>query len=825
MGAEEALEIYKSKRKFRPPFAATFGGPDPGAERALEIFKEGEFTEEDLARRFVGQESIIAGDPLPASSRFWISLMGDTEEERQAAFNQIYPSGEMLRVPSTDIVLYRTKPDENFRKVDTGFMESVAAGGGMAREALGDIAEIAGSDAFEATFEVIAGRGAGGFVVKLLKAAGGAGLGTFAQEGLQKAAGTQREEPGQVARRAAGEAGISIVGGTVGAALGAGVNVAGKGAIFEPTPEGAKAFRAARRLRREGIEVEDPLPIQVIDVPIVRLLGRQSAALVPTIGRAIKKNNEILNRSMRSLSNRAERARIVARSVRFVEDVSDKTRRFVQEYVKFKPKNPRRAAEEARRVVNAWWESTGRNVDELYDLARAVDEPSFDLAPALNEARRLRRGVRGAGQISEETGERLPPVQTRDIPSELDRELRKLERLDPSLPSDVPDTDSPVGVLREIRSNLSDLALPDPAVGPRRINRDAARLIKAIDEVLDNPTNLGDGAFASRWRAARKAASKRFSTREQIAVADLLRTERLSQFGESLARPGAFDSLVMIARTSGNEALNPIRDAFRTQLITDPFDITKTLDSFDKPTLGILMDSSERKVWREAGKRFDDLNRSNLRKALDQQTRLEPFIESLIDNPSTAGIDALARMVSDSGGTRSPLGRSLRASIMDTIWKRAHVVDQTGFRKLSSKKLNTVIDDFNARGVLQFLELGEKKILRNIEILQRVAEVIADAGTSIQAASAAAGIRTLDREAVQTVLEQIGVGRLMTTDAGRRLIVGIGKSKKLVPSDVARLLGSVAATLGTEVPNADEERLKRLERFHGTQSAPAGGTP
>ncbi len=812
--ADGAAERIAERTRPRTFFgeSAGLGGPGGAAERVANgvARRSRGVSDEEFAARQVGQET-ISGESITAGQRFLMGLLGDTFEEREAVFKQTNPGGELVEISGTDITLFRNDPTEQFRRINQPFLESVISPGFL-KETGRDISGIIGAEGPNIVGEAVGlavGKrpGGGRFLKDLLRiGAGGAG-GEIAQQKVQEVAGTQRETSGEIGTRVVQEGVISVIGQTVGAGAGAALNLARGKAIFSITPEGARAIKAAERLG-----VDEPLPIQLVDSPFLKILGKQAQALLPRINRALRKQQEQLRAALRSASNRISRTRLLGNAARAMETANREVKSLLLSVSRSGRKNYRQAAQGLEEVVTKWWRSSGDTVDALYNNSRAIEEPRFDLTPALEAAERVSEGVKGVGRGGE-------AVQLRSIEGQLTKAVETIKQLDPDLPT-VEGFASPLEVLRELRANLRDLTLPGPE-GPRRSNALARELRDAVEEVIENASHQSPEAVAA-YKKAQKAAAQRFQTREQAAVIDLLNTEQPSAFARSLVNPGSVDNLIALTRAGGKDALEEVQDLFISDLQRDPAGITAKLASFDEPTLNLLLPKDKRAVVKRAAKQMDELVASNIPKAVGRQTRIRNFVKDLIDTDATASLRALSGVISRRGGRDGPLGKSVRAAIIDEVWQRSQVVLESssglgaGFRKIDAKRLNAVLDDFNERGVLQFLTIGEKKLLRNTQLVQQVADAFAaDAGVSIAASSAVAGGRQLSPSAFRTFFENFTVGKFMVGERGRDILIGTAAGRS-APTDTAmfKLIGAIAGNLTTtinaekDLPDDFEEKIK-----------------
>jgi hypothetical protein len=794
-------------------------------------------SDDDVARAYVGQESLIEGEPLGAGQRTLLSLLGDTPEEITAAARKyLDPDLEILPVPDTGVVLFRKAEGENYRKVDKGFVEGLVnegAVGELGRDTL-EFLRVAPIVAIELRF----GKGAGTFLKAAARMATGAMLGEAGMQKLQTTLGTQRQTLGEVLGSVGLEGITSVAGTTAGGVVGRGTNLGTRRvALIEPTQEGKEAFEASARLRAGGHPVEEPIPFQVVDVPIIKLFGRQSMALWPRLGRELRRIENALATTTKGLSNKSERIRLRHNVVQMVEKSSNDMLLLMDRALKHKPTDLPEAGRALIARTQDWWRTTGDAVSDLAARARAIEEPEFDLRPALNAVEDLSRGVRGAakeelqqvgvdaaGKPIMEMG-RGAPVRADKLPGPIADVIKRLNRLDPDMPIQVDEageriTAPAMDVLRNLRSELSDLMI-EPLEGGRREQALARKLYGAITEVMENPTNANP-EFLSAWSAMTHAASKRFTTRELMTVREALSRDAMpSDVADMVLTPGPkmFERLLQLSRAGGKETLQPIKDNFFKRLVDDPFRITETLAQYDRRSLGILMTRGEQRLIRSVAEKFDAISQSGLRETIEQQTRQRPFIEQLVNNPSSAAIDALHQVINRGGGPEAAVGRSVRSSIMDQIWINSHKI-QNGRRVLDGKKLMNTITDFKNSGVWDFLSREEQAIISDVKLMSRITDITADAGTSLMAASAAAGLRSFSVTAIQTILENFGVGRLMSSDAGRALVRGLGKTKPPLNENVFRMLGAAFATMAVDSRSSNkamsEEDIARLERIVGT---------
>lgn len=760
-------------------------------------------SDDDLVANMLGQESLADAVPDPGLRGF-LSIMGDTFEEQKLALARLRPEAEMIQIPAFDDVLFRDNREGQFRKLDPGFFEALGMAvrnaqdfyGGKSteefefqftQEGIADIADIAGDvpEILGETATLILFRRPGaGVMGDLMRMSVGGAAGEFGQQEAQTLAGTQLDTPEQQRRRATGAAVESIVGGTLGAAVGSAVNVFRGRGISNVPLEGVEAMTAAERIGTLPL-----LPSQVSDVPIIKLLGRQSQALVSRIGRYLTEQERRTTRALRAFVDPSARRQFVTQTTNAInqasKDIIDLTTRAA---AITNPRSFRDAGRALQQGIKQWWEATGRDVDNLYAAARSIEEPQFDASPAIAEAQKLVAGVQ-APTVAGGT------VRAGEIDPQLFSAAQRIAQIDPATQT--------VDTLRAFRQEIHDLTVPG-LLGERQGTAQAQGLKNAINAVLRDPANT-NSAFRQAYRAADESASRRFTTREQAAIVDITRHRSPSVLARDLAKPGRLDDLVIVRQAlerKSPEHFQRFTEAFRADLLKEPGNITARLNAFDQPTLNVLLTREQQSVMRSAGRQIDRLTSTGVQQARRNQTEIRGFFNDVLDNQNTAGVNALFDIMQKRGGKNTPFGRSTRATIIDEAVKRSVVTEQ-GVDRIDFNRLTSVLDDFDNRGVLRFLKPDEVNFLRDVQKVQDFSRLgVSGAGTSIQAAEAAASARTLSGAAILTIVENMGVGWWVTSAPGRRVLIGAGRS---APLDM-RLIRNIGAASANIVSDAERQQ-------------------
>ncbi len=756
--------------------------------------REKNISPEQFAATFVGQESL--GKPgAGVGTRALLSLFGDTFEEQKAAFESFNPKGELIKVPVSGLVIYRNNPSEKFRKVDAGFTElfgfSLTDAG---KEVLGDVADVAGEipNVVGEVAVLFAFRkpGAKQFLSDLLRVGGGGATGEALQQTAQTIKGTQRETGGEQLEEIVGASGQSLIGFTLGAGVAGGINVVRQAGVLQTLPGAQRAMRSAERLGTRSL-----LPNQASDVPIIGALGSQSRALSTRISRYIADQEARTAKAVKGLTNNTLRRRFVTDTVKAFNRAKDDIVDLAVQQTRTAASSFRKGGRALQKGVQAWWKTSGNDVDTLYATARSVQEPRFKIVGLKKNLDDIKQGV--VGQTEE--GSR---ITLNDLDPELLRVIDDIDKLDPNLPSVTLENGRVVGPteqLRALEKRLHDLTLAGPE-GPREAQAVAARVKGLIKGVLDDPANASP-EFRNAWKAARTSAAKRFETREKLAVIDVVRSETPTAMARKLAKPGKIDDLVVLKKIIPDKEFRQFTDAFKNDLFSDPGNITKRLAEFDSKTLNVLMSANEQAAMRQAGVKIDRLFSSGVQNAMRQQRQTRGFIRDIFDTNDTARINAFFDLVTKNGGKKSPFGRSSRAAIIDEIWRRSKV-DNRGVEVLDFNKLQSTLTDFGERGLLKFLDFGDVRILKSAEIVQDFSRVGADAGTSLQRASAVATLRGGGLEGLITVAENIGVGRMFTMQSVQKILLGKGRKD---PVDFIKIK-AMGAALGTIISDTESQK-------------------
>lgn len=721
----------------------------------------------------------------------------DTFAEKRAKFMDSFPGGDFIEVPEPQAesqrtplgrggstILFRKNQDEPFAELDAGVLDKF--------ELLGDLADLSG-ELPAAIVEAIVTRG-GSLVATALQLFVGTITGDAIKEVVQSLRGYQKETFTEQVERIGARGAISAgVGGPLTSMTMAGpINSLRGAASIRLLPNATAAQRAAQELHIPAL-----LPNQIASSPIIQRIGRQSRATVDTINRYIRRQAESAVRALSRLRD--------VDALKFAIGAPDGISRLHDEAVAqitLAAKSSKRSLTEGGEALQAglveYEDLSGAIVDRAYAVARQKGTPEFDIRPALAVARDIKAGVLGKAKDGSE-------VQLQEVAPAVKAEIAKLEALDPSLPTmTMPDGTLATATdqLRAIRSNLWSLKQTGPTglttPEERRTAAQASKLYAAINRVLKTPKNA-DPAFAKAWAVANAEAKKRFDTLEKIIVVQASKSETPAQLANRLVKPYQIDNLRVLKDTVPADKFEIFRQAALADLIASNNinSLSRRLQSFDQETLDILFPRGTQRTLKQIGKRVDRLNQAGIQEAVARQGKLAEIVRDLTNRKDQAGIDEFVKRVSTLP-PNDPRRKTVRAGVVEDVWNNSVRRTDEGF-EVDGQALATEVKRLRDTGVAKLLTANDLRILGLFDDLAGFLKTSEDAGTSLAAASTAAGLRSFSAAALHTLLEVRGTGWLFTSELGQRLLLGGGKEK--LPFSKLRVFNAV---LGNALSDAGD---------------------
>jgi hypothetical protein len=744
----------------------------------------------------------------------------DTFEEKRAKFMDSYPDGDFVQVkePPTvpgretsgtggSTILFRKHPTEPYAELDARAVDDF--------ELVGDFADIAG-DLPAMVVQAIITRGAsiGRQIMQLM---GGQIGGDVVKEVVEDLRGYQKENFGELTSRIGGRAATAAVGGAATLPITGPLNFLRGGGLFK-TVEGT--FEAQKAAKELGIP--KLIANQIAASPLIKRMAGQSAAVVRTVGEYLKNQQKAAVNAFSKLTDE-DALRVAAMDD--VEKIHDGAVKQILGIVTNKSVYQHRTLTEGGEAIQAglveYEDLSATIVNRMYEDARRIDTPQFDINPVLAVARNVEAGVLAKGKgkpvqssILDANGNPITQmqeefVQLKPIEPQILEEISKLKAIDPSLPPvKMPDgreitaTDQ----LLAIRSNLWELKQISPIGTSTPEQRQAAaqaeKLYSAITHVLKNPKNA-DPNFVKAWSAAQAEAAKRFDTLEKIMIVQASKSEAPAQLAARLAKPYQVDNLKLLSKTMPADKWRAFQDSAKAEFLSNPEKLTSRLDKFDKETLESLFTPVDIIDLRFVGSKIDDLNRIGIKDVVRDQVSVVQAISDLTIRKDKAGLDAFVRRV-ENLPPNDKTRRMVRSAIIQDVYNKVVELSPQG-AEINGAKLLTEVKRLKEDKILdRVLTSKDRHALLNFEKLSDFLKTTEDSGTSLQAAAAASNIRQLNFEGFRVLAETLSTGRLITSDFGHRILFGTRKDK--LPFARTRVVGAILAQ-----EMAYEEDQKRAE--------------
>jgi len=720
---------------------------------------------------------------------FWtrtkMAYLGDTLTEKETVFRSNYPEGEMRLSPSTNNLQFKINTEDAWKDVDLPFARSLGKGG----EFLTDVSEL-----ILGTPEIIpeislAFKTKGVSLIPLMLAHGTVGaLSEIGQQSIQSALGTQDQTFKEAfVKEPAITAGFTAGGALAGRGIERAIGVGKGGGLFTVGPEGRLLQKSARELG-----VSEPLPGQVITsgflAPIIKRLSGQSAAGFGTIGDYLTRMER---ETLSSINNLVKKETINDVISGLSKEVAKKEKELLKSIGNLpRDVNYVKAGRNIQQGIAAWDNAALANVNTKFKVARKLinEDLKFDISNVLKVADDLESGVIAA--LKEPAGD-VKTFNIKPIASQLKSVIDDIGKLDPNKV----DAD----VLQAIQQRIFDLTLPPPGQASNHLRlpeHQAKKLYEAVKNAFENPLNKGTTEFSKMWKAANKAAAKRFETLEKIVIRDASMEENASQIAMRLIQPFSASNVATVRKVVGPDKWKRVQDEYVTHLMGDGQNIIKNLDALDKQTLYTVLSKFEINNLYKIGHQLEALKSTGIKQAALDQNLARPFIDQLLSTKSSRAISEIKKLI---GPSNSSISVSVRSGIIDNIVNKSEIIKE-GVKKLDYNKLDAVLNLYEDKGILNLLLPQEVHALKNSRIVMDFMRGGVDAGTSLMAATQMAGIRTLKGSAIQTLVENIGVGRILTSGWGRRMLIGSGKEipSKNILVGTSVVLSSVLKDIGIE---------------------------
>lgn len=304
------------------------------------------------------------------------------------------------------------------------------------------------------------------------------------------------------------------------------------------------------------------------------------------------------------------------------------------------------------------------------------------------------------------------------------------------------------------------------------------------------------------WRDAAQTASVRFTVMDSMLVRRIMKSDNPAQIAAALFKPNKVDDIEMMRRLVPMNKFKAFKGYAASEVIRDP----KMLDNIDPETLGAVFSPTELadlRVMREGVELIKAPGMAALVKEGHSQMNL---MKRFLLDSTPSRVEAILGQVK----SNPELLKSTKAAVIDVVMDAS--VRNGG---VNSVAYNRVMDELRDIGMLKIFDFKDQRTLVG---LKKYIEFIAkstDTGTSLAAGAQASAWRSAPGDALRgkgeallstlhTMLESMWVGKMFTSKAGQRWLVGTGGPRGDYNS--LRLFGAALASTAQESGSTDPVR-------------------
>ena len=302
--------------------------------------------------------------------------------------------------------------------------------------------------------------------------------------------------------------------------------------------------------------------------------------------------------------------------------------------------------------------------------------------------------------------------------------------------------------------------------------RQAYALFKSLNDVLDNPTNANP-AFVSAWKTAARSSADYHDTMGKMIIVKAAKSENPAELLR-YAKPYNADNLLTLRQTVDSKYWNEFTDAFRTNLLSDPAQISARLKAFDADpaSLNVLIPRAEQEAWRQVAKEMDRLTAVGADTIAERTLKNRAFVSQLVKQGNPGTSDTVLRSIFDAGDVNKL--RTYQASIMD--WATTDLLEKSGRdTKFNAKLLKGRVETLKEKGFWMHLSRDQRSYLQNSYKVAQALRTVTDAGASIRAAEIGAGVAQLKPGAIRGLAQSYLIGHFNLSPIGRHIMIGTGK--------------------------------------------------
>lgn len=781
----------------------------------------------DYAGKLSAVSNALGGDkfdPNQGVSHFWDALRVasiDKPSDRMKYLQGAGYNAKVIQVPGVGAMTVFQNPGDPTWHPINGQDWSMGDAGKAAAAAPGAAAQIG---------TVLATDGAS-LPLRMAAQFGAGTLEKAAEEGANKAAGTNTGSLPENASNAAGAGARDSLGELFASALGYGSNVVkgvNKG-VFAPTTEGQAALDAADRLRSGPASDLPALTPGAVGKPVLATRERQIAPLSTGMQNHY---TDFANSIAQILSDAKDK--LTGGAAPAIGDTSSTVGGTtypgigdIMTGMKTDAAQPlansvpvtemsqggnalRQGAEQMKQGLVA---RTGSKYDAVPDQGIG-----FNISPMKQTAEELSQGIKAKGYPTTTTVEPdainagisgAKPVTTEtpttvtlgEMPAGyMSTIVGQVKKMFPQM--ETVEGRTPYAQLQNLRTKIGYAASEFPVGGsPAQVAEfhQARTMLGSLDNVLATPEGANAANFGDKLLAAQRAARQQNQVLDNPMIQKIRNSQVPPEDLMSYASPGNYTNLALLKRTMPAQDFQRYQDAWASSLVRNPDRIPGALKAFssDPRSLNILADPGRQQLLSDYAGAMDKINGSPVATMLAEK--------NLANRPAVAlssrDADGVSDLITRAGGPESPIGQNLRAAVFNNIFKGGQNLGKADLNAMASGA-NNALNDPVVQKVLQPDDVSTLTDLRDVAAAQaKTATGGTDFGSGPAVGAVAKGIAPLTAvfhllrtaRTAGDMLEAWVQAKSWSSKFGSRFITGGGG---ITPG--ATIAQRVAAGVGTD---------------------------
>jgi hypothetical protein len=567
------------------------------------------------------------------------------------------------------------------------------------------------------------------------------------------------------------------------------INAFKGGGLAKVSPEARIGQQSAK-----DIGIYDDLTVgQLVTSPFIRKLQGQVEGTTGSIGDAVAAQRRQIDAYMKEI-NPTNYDDLVTKVAKIENKAVGDAIKLMQrgEFV-----STQKAGNEILKAIGQYENASQVKVGSAYAAAKSLlggDDILYDINNLKSVAAKLKQGVQAVNSKGED-------INVKPLETELLKVVNEI--------LEIPDANYNFQILNAFRERAYPLTIAREGDYSKLAQAQAVSLRSAIVNTLENVQST-DKKFLNAWQNANKLARQRFNTLDELMFFNSIGKDSPEIIAQRLFQ---LDSPTLINKAkkafyyktskpylgSGGQAgiktradWARVQDAFIAEFLDNSNNLGYIKNTSQQSIQAILEGKS--KNFLQAVNNIYKIQKNNLTQVSDAKFA-QPFIDQVLSNKQAGQLVQNAVKQFD----KNTLNK-FRAGVIDNIFANSTSTAQTGasagINVVDPARYSNVLKDYERQGILNVLDPSEVKMLKDINNVLPFVNSAADVGASLESASIVAQAKELKGSAIKSLLINAGIGKILTSDRGKKFIVG---HKNM---DVSQAYNAVFAILANEAAKA-----------------------